>query len=466
LSVVDRAPRPSRPSTRTKPSRRKSAVILLAVSLLIAGVVTGVVGVALHSVVAANGAAAAAAAASAPAAGAFATPQYFPRVTDDTFYNTVDASGDIIATANDSTGVDRSCTTQGSDIAILKMTGSTPTDLDVSTVNCLTSFGPRGGGNAPDGCSWKSGGITRVGGTIYLSVARQLKQCSYGREIDGLQPSFNASIMKSTDGGRTWTNPWGTTSATGAAPPWISKLNRYKAMFPGQAFAAPFFIQYGPGNTQTVDGGDKYLYAVSTGDSYSYNGSYLHLARVPLNKIQQPGAWQFYHGRVGGTGQNWTSSITGATRVLQAPHDVSQPAIQYVPALKRYVLLSFSFTHGSSDFPNRRETPYTQLHFFTSPKPWGPWTQVFEHSGQRSLWCTSSPCPLNQDGGSAQALGSPADWLGLYDTALVQKFVFTNPLAEQAIFTCGDWKNAGKYPGERLNRLHVIPLDLASLLGS
>ncbi len=81
---------------------------------------------------------------------------------------------------------------------------------------------------------------------------------------------------------------------------WDSALHRYRAMFPGKEFSAPFFIQYGPGNTQTVDGADKYLYSVST-DGYTYNGSYLRLARVPLDEVQRARDWQFYHGPVGGS---------------------------------------------------------------------------------------------------------------------------------------------------------------------
>jgi hypothetical protein len=61
-------------------------------------------------------------------------------------------------------------------------------------------------------------------------------------------------------------------------------------------------------------------------------------------------------------------------------------------------------------------------------------------------------------------IGRPHDWLGLYDPALVQKFVFTRPLTEQAIMTCGDWKNKTRYPGELLNRLLVIPTNLRALV--
>jgi hypothetical protein len=394
----------------------------------------------------------------------FGAPHYFPTVADDTFYNTVGADGAILTTANDSTGVAHSCTSRGSDITILEMRGPNPGRLAVSTVNCMVGYGPRGGGKSPDGCSWKTGGITRIGTAIYLTVARQLKQCSRGHEANGLQPSYDASIIKSVDGGLTWTNPWGRTDSAGAAPLWNPTLHRYDAMFPGRTFSAPFFIQYGPGNTQTVDGADKYLYVVST-DGYVYNGSELYLARVPLDKIQTRSAWQFYDGAPGGQ-PTWTTSIAGATSVLQARRALSQPAIQYIPALHKYVLFTSKFTRARATFPSPAQTPYTELSAYVSPKPWGPWTKVFAHSGQRSLWCASTPCKLTRQPGSTSiGLGAPGDWLGLYDPALVQKFVFTRPLSQQALLSSGDWKNAGHYRGEQLNRLHILPVDLTTVLG-
>jgi hypothetical protein len=394
----------------------------------------------------------------------FGTPYYLDSVNGDTFYNTEGTANDIISTANDSRGVNQSCTAKGSDIAIFDYTGDDPSTLVPTSVNCMLSYGPRAGGNEPDGCSWKSGGITRIGTTLYMSVARQLKACSYGLETNGLQPSFNASIVRSSDGGITWTNPWGLTSTNGAAPRWKSSQHAYQAMFPGQTFPAPFFIQYGPGNTQTVDGADKYLYAVST-DGYAYDGNYLHLARVPLDKIQTAGAWQFYHGRVGGAHASWTSSAAGATRVLQARHGLSQPAIQYVPALHEYVMTTFYYSLPGSDFPTLSQTPYTRFQIYTAPKPWGPWTHVFDHGTQRSIWCTTSPCEvLGTPGATAISVGSPDDWLGLYDPSLVQKFVYSLPMTEQALFVGGDWKHQSQFPGENLYRLHVLPFDLRAVL--
>jgi hypothetical protein len=395
----------------------------------------------------------------------FGTPQYFPGTNGDTYYNTEGTSGDTIVSANDTRGNQHDCIAPkiyGSDVAIFDVKGDDPADLQVSTVNCMRSFGRLADPNQPDHCTWKSGGITRVGSSLYLAVARQIKACDTDQS-NGLQPSSNASIMRSDDDGKTWVNPWSSTpSADGDAPPWNAGLNRYRAMFPGKTFPAPFFIQYGPGDTQAVDGGDQYVYAVST-DGYTYNGNYLRLARVPRNQIQNAKAWQYFH-RTAANHRAWTSSSSDATHILTATHRLSQPAIQYVPALGEYVLTTFYFAQAHSTFPSSTVNPYVRWEMFTSPKPWGPWKRAYEHSSQRNLWCAASPCQLvSQPGAKSIDVGSPSDWTGYYDVSLVQKFVYSRPLDDQMLFANGDWMHTNRFPGEHLYSLHGLPFDLSAL---
>jgi hypothetical protein len=392
----------------------------------------------------------------------FNRPYYYPSVNGDTYFNTVAPDGGILATADDTHGANNGCAI-ARDIAIVSMKGSSPDHLQASTVNCMISFGVRGGGRSPDGCSWKTGGITRVGNVVYLAVARQLRRCSAGRSAHGLQPSFDASIIASTDGGHTWTNPWGVTGRQGSAPAWNPKAHRYRAMFAGQQFSAPFFIQYGPGNTHTADGADKYLYAVSN-DGYAYNGNYLHLARVPINRALHRTAWRYYHGKIGGGGASWTTRNAGATRVLQVRRGLSQPSIQYLPAFHRYLLTTFTYSRARSDFPNRTQTPFTRVRFYTAPHPWGPWTRKLDVGARRDIWCRRA-CSLTREPGDAVVnVGRPSDWLGFYDPCLVQKFVFSRALRSQAILTSGDFRNQTRYRRENLYRLHAIPFDLAALI--
>ena len=173
-------------------------------------------------------------------------------------------------------------------------------------------------------------------------------------------------------------------------------------MFPGQSFSAPFFIQYGPGNTQTVDGGDKYLYAVSN-DGYAYNGNYLHLARVPLRPGPDGQRVAVLPRSRRAAPVSWTSSPAGATRVLQARHGLSQPAIQYVPALKRYVLTTFYYTAAGSTFPTLQRDAVHATSASTPRRSRGDRGRTsIDHATQRSLWCTASPVPAHPGPGLAR----------------------------------------------------------------
>jgi hypothetical protein len=128
-------------------------------------------------------------------------------------------------------------------------------------------------------------------------------------------------------------------------------------------------------------------------------------------------------------------------------------------------LLSFFFSQARPNFPQKPQTPFTELSFYTAPKPWGPWTHVYERATRRNLWCRTSPCELTRRPDNALLdVGQPSDRLGLYDPSLVQKFVFTRPLQKQAMLICADWKNYARYRGESLNRLHILPVDLAAVL--
>jgi hypothetical protein len=221
-------------------------------------------------------------------------------------------------------------------------------------------------------------------------------------------------------------------------------------MFDGQKFSAPFFIQYGPGNSHTADHADKFLYAVSN-DGYAYDGNYVLLGRVPLDKVQRRGAWRFYHARTGRSGhreRHWSKALRGATHVLTVKHGISQPAIQYYPALRLYLLLTFHFKY-SPRFPYDGTTAYSSFTFYKARHPWGPWRRFFVGPTQRSLWC------------GTHCSRSSTDRFGLFDPALVQKFAFDRPLRQQTILTTGDWKNKRPpWANVPLTRLRAIPLTL------
>jgi hypothetical protein len=379
-----------------------------------------------------------------------------PMTNGDTWYNTWADDGNIYATSDDSRGFAGTCT-PASNIVINEITGADPSLLSSPFTNCMTSFGRAGHQqNYHDcvPCTWKTDGVLSVDGTLFVAVARQ--QDGQGGYPKGLQPSFDASIIKSTDHGRTWSNGFGTVKdPKGAAPPPRPTGHGARAMFPGSNFTTPQFINYGQDDNPAgaPDGGDQFVYAISN-DGFAYDGSYMILGRVPRSRIGRlNGAdWQYYTGSPGGAGTdsaNWSSDVTKATHVVEAPHQLSQSGVQYISALHEYVMTSFYYPFVSSWNLTRAAKggapSESNWDFYQSPRPWGPWTRLFDKP--------TTVCYFSCD-------SSAGAQLGLYDPALVSKFIRMGGLSN-VIFSSGDFNAAG-HPNENMYHLQAFPFTLTT----
>lgn len=384
--------------------------------------------------------------------GTFGVPANYTKGGGDTWFNTWSDDGNIYATSDDTSGFNGTC---NSDIAVNELAGADPTRLTAPFVNCMTSYGHVGDYTQnPDRCSWKNGGIISVDGVLYLAVARQTGVCT--QAPNGEQPSMDASIVKSTDHGRTWSNGFGITNDPGgAAPSYNRQFRRVNAMFPGHRFSAPFFINYGQDDNpaSAADGGNQYVYAVSN-DGFAYDGSYLYLGRVRRSKIGDLSAadWQFYTGPAGGAGSdpaNWSGNFNNAKPILAAKNQISQPDIQYYPALHRYIMVNFYYPF-SPHWPDGGTASRSTFSFYEAPHPWGPWAQFLSKPTTLTV-CYIDCRPQNT---------VP---LGFYDPAPVSKFARMNGLSN-IIFTSGDFTNSARYADPKLYALHALPLTLSSPL--
>jgi hypothetical protein len=354
------------------------------------------------------------------------TPYDYPSAGGDTWYNTWADNGNIYATADDASAFNGTC---NNNITFNELSGNTPSSLTAPYVNCMTSYGPATNTQGcADSYTWKNGGMISVSGTIYDVVACQ--QDGNGSNANGLQPSEDASIIKSSDHGRHWSNAFGTTNDPNGAEPPLGSNGHPLATFPGSSFSAPFFINYGQDDNpaSTADGGDAYVYAASA-NGVAYDGTAMILGRVRRDQIANlSGAdWQYYTGSPGGDGNNsanWSSDVNAAQPVLtNSNHQLSQCAIQYIPTLHRYIFTSFAYP-----YPAFRPTNQTTLVFFQAPTPWGPWTQFFNQDTQPNGW---------------------------YDTVPVSKFTSSDGRST-VLFAAGDFFNSSLY------HLHAFPLALYS----
>jgi hypothetical protein len=267
---------------------------------------------------------------------------------------------------------------QFSDIAVNRVQGE-PRNLSGETVARGDDVGTIWSG---DGYNRKPTGMVCVGDTIYLAV-------------QDLSLDFNdvpaATIVKSTDGGRTWT--W----------------DHERPMFDQHVFTTVWFADFGRGGEWAPD---RFVYAYGLDGNWrdSFDDSVadpqdVFLARVPRSRVQDRSAWQFFTGLDARNRPRWSADITDRRAVL---HDarrlygqtysassvsnlsvLSQGGVTYVPGLDRYLYGSW--------------TEYT-FEFYESPTPWGPWKHFMSKDFGGYPW------DRNQHGGYATTI--PSKFLG------------------------------------------------------
>jgi hypothetical protein len=261
-----------------------------------------------------------------------------------------------------------------------------------------------------DGCNWKSTGCAQIDGVLYWAISRH----NYGQTSgDPLkrQTAKNGSIIKSADGGKSWTRS--------------AAENYSRPMFPGSRFATPYFIQYGKGEPPSVDGSDRYVYAISNNGFWD-NGDDVVLGRVLRTRFANlnPADWEYYKGGDGARPAAWSGEMTSARPIVEAKNHLGMSGAVYVPAMRRYFMVGWYYPKGGGKLPDAHAE--TIWDFYESPKPWGPWTKVGSHR-----WFPQ----------------------GYYCPTVCLKYMSNRGRRLFAI-TAGDWTNHSVY------RFTLVPLDL------
>ena len=324
----------------------------------------------------------------------------------DTWVSAWARDGAIYTPSDDTEGFRRigSC-----NLAFNRVDGEEPLKLSGVTINPMGDYGA-GGQEGTDLCTWKSSGCYAVDGVLYWVVARH----KYGEKSGDpakRQTAANASIIKSSNYGRTWVRS--------------AKENYEAPMFPGRRFATPYFVEYGQDGKATVDNGDKFIYAISNNGFWD-NGDNLVLGRVTRDKIGSlNGAdWEYYAGGDGLNDSAWNRDSSQAMLILDSPGKLGMNGMVYVPELDRYLMIGWYYPAGGGKMKDAcRETIWD---FYQAPKPWGPWTKISSYRSFPQGYYSPQVWPkFNRDGGRS---------------------LF--------VFTAGDWNNPEVY------RLTVVPISL------
>jgi len=344
-------------------------------------------------------------------------PVQCPKSSGDLWTATWADEGDLYVASDDTSAFDGACS---SNLAISRVMGDVPADLHGITINCMKEYGGGSETRREDGGMWKACGLTCVDGVLYMSVSRHL---TCPTEPNGkwegrwspfwIQETWDSSIIKSADHGKTW-----------SPTPQLGH-----ATFPGRAFSTPFFVQYGKDGQGTKDGSDQFVYAVSNDGAWN-NGNWMILGRVRKDRIGrlERSDWEFIQGYDDKAQPIWGPRYDDALYVFRAPGRASMTGIHYIQGLDLYILPQWYYPYLDDD---ARRFKHTRFEFYEAPAPWGPWrlfhTQDFE----------------------------PESW---YNPCIPGKFVSSDG-KRFWLFVAGDFLGAAR-PAKVYYALWMIPVEL------
>jgi hypothetical protein len=292
------------------------------------------------------------------------SPKLYANSVGDTWDPAWAADGSLVFPGNDGSGWDGAC---GNNVFFSRAVGDDPLQLVGTTVNCMPEYGGWAE-KGPDGATWKSSGCISLDGVLYFGVARHTYGTHSGDPFRR-QTAKRASLIKSIDGGRTWTRP--------------AQENYDAPMFATGRFATPYFIHYDQdGAAPAVDNAEAYIYATSN-NGFWCNGDNYVLGRVERAKLGRLDAsdWSFYTGGDGMDDNAWSADSDQAALIIDNPLKCGETGATYIDALGRYLLVAWSYPGD----PNV-ETDETRLIFYEAPHPWGPWNAVKEAVSRPEGW--------------------------------------------------------------------------------
>lgn len=276
--------------------------------------------------------------------------QYTGPVHCDTMYNFQSSDGTTYFICDDVASNAGFSGAQNSAVSLNKFT-TIPTAA--SLVNAMSGYGNCCTLVAPDFLSPKGQGLIGLNGNLFMLATRQQQgQTSFDRQSD-------ETIIESTDKGVHW-NSFGalsTFTTTGANNSPLS-LTQFTSTSPTNFAASSFVVNGADDGTNgalvaanRVDNANAYVYGISNNQSGTLStwddGDSMYLWRVPRAKL---GGWpngvQCWVSGDGSLDANWTTTFSTCGAVLTNSGKTSLLNMQYIPALNRYLLLTWYYPSG------------------------------------------------------------------------------------------------------------------------
>jgi hypothetical protein len=304
----------------------------------------------------------------------------------DTFYNAVSNDGTNYFTNDDTFGFQQNGQpariTNQSGITLGKFTSTNP--VAGILINAMSAYGSSGG-QPPDNLSQKDSGLFAMNGGLYMSLGRQHNTGTDGGSPSPAYTQVDGQVIASYDHGQSWNN----FQEPGVFLPNGNPTNPANAAMFGSTpsdFASMAFVMYGAddgtlgyfsSDTQQ-DNANAYVYGIANegtwnGGGTQGGGNAFYLTRVPRAKMRNlnPADYSFYTGGDGSLDASWSHLQTTAVAIISNYGSLGEPAVDWIPALHRYLLLTYYYPNGA----NTSAAPTVWLGY-EAPHPWGPWTLI------------------------------------------------------------------------------------------
>ncbi len=306
----------------------------------------------------------------------------------DSFVNTISNDGINYLGGGDTTGYSGAAPCSYTTI-LAKFTSLSPPTA--ANVNTLSGLGAGCTGLSNDGnLSPKPVGLLSLGGILFMTLTNGTQAGG-----SGIGLFKYGSMMFSPNHGATWNNQSAPCVSTSNGMINLPYTTRLWPNGPPYFDASTFVMQGADDGTlgyttaaNRVLNANVYIYGISNalasggGVAAWNNGDAYYLWRVPRSQMinLNPSGYQFYTGGDGTQDSAWSSTQSSAVAIItnegnranlpSNPGELSDATVQYIPALHRYLLITYFYPLGNGKALNSVWLAYE------SPTPWGTWTPI------------------------------------------------------------------------------------------
>ncbi len=224
-------------------------------------------------------------------------------------------------------------------------------------------------------------GLLAVDGRLYQFLS------TLDRATDRPRHWVGSKLIYSPDNGRTWCNQDGTTPVTWED--WGSQSRERLTFFrePDDCFSMLSIVQMGRDYSSNHDG---YVYVYGLNGSVDGRMNELVLFRVPVGRVLNRGAYEYFGGPLGDGSARWVKDIRARAVVHTFPRgwvnrtnlfpgdlvvESWLPSVVYNEPLDLYLMSSAGI--GCAPDGTEFGKP-SYLGFWVASTPWGPWRQIHE----------------------------------------------------------------------------------------